>query len=107
MAQKKIYFKDEFVEPVEEGVKTSIVTPYFDGKVGDLVEARSNLSTVKRCFGRLRIKGVTYIRFDDIDKNIARTEGYLHENLLKAELLRTYPDLEDSSLLYYVVFEWR
>lgn len=56
--------------------------------------------------GKIRIKHVARIRFDEITREKAVTEGYLHEALVKQELLNFYPELEDSSLLYYVTFEY-
>ena len=43
----------------------------------------------------------------EINKEIARTEGYLHEDILKEELYAIYDDeLKDSTLLYYIQFEF-
>lgn len=108
MAQRGLFFLDKFIEPIKEGVKTSTLRLHFDGKVGDKIVAQAvniPLSPGKRYFAILCIQRVTFIRFDEINKDIAKTEGYLHEDLLKEELYNIYPDLEDSSLLYYILFE--
>lgn len=108
---KNLKFYGCFVEPIKEGIKTSTIRQKFDGKVGDNVEAYDANHgpfgwTGEFFFGFLKIRSIKYIRFDEIDKEIARTEGYLHEDLLKEALYDCYDDLEESSLLYYIVFEF-
>ena len=105
-------FNNEFVNPVKEGVKTSTLRRHFDGKVGDKIEAYNADNVIfenLRCkpFGYLKITCIEYIRFDEINKEIARTEGYLHEDILKEELYAIYDDeLKDSTLLYYIQFKF-
>ena len=107
---ENLYFYGEYIEPIKEGVKTSTIRRHFDGKVGDEIAAYETdthpLGISKEFFGFLKIRSIQYIRLDEIDKEIARTEGYLHEDLLKESLYNIYDDLEDSSLLYYIVFEF-
>lgn len=102
-------FNNEFVNPVKEGVKTSTIRKHFNGKIGDKIEAYNADLGFLRCkpFGNLKITSIEYIRFDEIDKEVARTEGYLHEDILKEELYAIYDDeLKDSTLLYYIQFEF-
>lgn len=105
-------FNNEFVNPVKEGVKTSTIRKHFNGKIGDKIEACNADKVILgnlRCkpFGNLKITSIEYIRFDEINKEIARTEGYLHEDILKEELYAIYDDeLKDSTLLYYIQFEF-
>ena len=105
-------FNNEFVNPVKEGVKTSTIRKHFNGKIGDKIEAYNADNIILenlRCkpFGYLKITIIEYIRFDEINKEIARTEGYLHEDILKEELYAIYDDeLKDSTLLYYIQFEF-
>lgn len=107
-------FYNEYVEPIKEGIKTSTLRKNFNGKPGEIITAydadncRLNISMLpKNPFGNLKITSVEYIRFDEINKEIARTEGYLHENLLKETLYGIYDDgLVDSTLLYYIQFEF-
>ena len=107
-----IGFNREFVNAVKEGVKTSTIRKHFNGKIGDKIEAYNADNSIfdnLRCkpFGYLKITIIEYIRFDEINKEIARTEGYLHEDILKEELYAIYDDeLEDSTLLYYIQFEF-
>ncbi|MDO5818746.1 MAG: ASCH domain-containing protein [Methanobrevibacter sp.] len=106
---EKLYFYGEYVEPIKEGAKTSTIRRHFDGKVGDEIAAyETDTNPLRRIreFGFLEIKSIEYIRFDEINKEIARTEGYLHEDLLKESLYNIYDDLEESTLLYYVKFSF-
>lgn len=106
---ENLCFHGEYIEPIKEGLKTSTIRRHFDGKVGDEIAAYETdtlLLGMSMFFGFLKIRSISYIRFDEIDKEIARTEGYLHEDLLKESLYKIYGDLEDSSLLYYIVFEF-
>lgn len=102
-----IKFDAKFNKPIQEGIKTSTIREHFNGKTGDKYEC---IITTDDGFGAIigdiRIKHVQRIRFDEITKEKAVTEGYLHESLAKYELLNYYPNLTDSSLLYYIVFEY-
>ncbi|MDO5841754.1 MAG: ASCH domain-containing protein [Methanobrevibacter ruminantium] len=102
---RKLKFYNEYVNSIKEGIKTSTIRTHFDAQVGDILGACPSSSF--KPFGFIRIKEIKYIRFDDIDKDIARTEGYLHEDFLKESLYGIYEDLEDSTLLYYIVFEFK
>ena len=108
-----IGFNREFVNAVKEGVKTSTIRKHFNGKIGDKIEAYNadlflpSFSNRSKSFGYIKITQILYIRFDEINKEIARTEGYLHEDILKEELYAIYDDeLKDSALLYYIQFEF-
>ena len=108
-----IGFNREFVNAVKEGVKTSTIRKHFNGKIGDKIEAYNadlflpSFSNRSKSFGYIKITQILYIRFDEIDKEIARTEGYLHEDILKEDLYAIYDDeLKDSALLYYIQFEF-
>ena len=101
-------FNNEFLNPVKEGVKTSTIRKHFNGKIGDKIEAYNADLGFLRCkpFGNLKITNIEYIRFDEINKEIARTEGYLHEDLLKETLYEIYDEIKPSTLLYYIQFEF-
>lgn len=108
-----IGFNREFVNAVKEGVKTSTIRKHFNGKIGDKIAAYNadlflpSFTNRSKSFGYIKITQILYIRFDEIDKEVARTEGYLHEDILKEELYAIYDDeLKDSTLLYYIQFEF-
>ena len=108
-----IGFNREFVNAVKEGVKTSTIRKHFNGKIGDKIAAYNadlflpSFINRSKSFGYIKITQILYIRFDEIDKEVARTEGYLHEDILKEELYAIYDDeLKDSTLLYYIQFEF-
>lgn len=108
-----IGFNREFVNAVKEGVKTSTIRKHFNGKIGDKIGAYNadlflpSFTNRSKSFGYIKITQILYIRFDEIDKEVARTEGYLHEDILKEDLYAIYDDeLKDSTLLYYIQFEF-
>lgn len=105
---KRLKFYEEYVNSIKEGIKTSTIRSHFNGKVDDIMSVHISAQPLNlKPFGFIKIKEIQYIRFDDIDKAIARTEGYLHEDFLKESLYGIYEDLEDSTLLYYIVFEFK
>ena len=102
-----IKFHRKFEKPIIDGVKTSTIRMNFDGTSGDIFECfikKYNIESI----GKLRIKHVQRIRFDEINNEKAHTEGYLHEDLVKDELKNFYSNLNlsRSSLLYYITFEY-
>ena len=107
-----IGFNREFVKAVKEGVKTSTIRKHFNGKIGDKIEAYNadlflpSFTNRSKSFGYIKITQILYIRFDEIDKEVARTEGYLHEDLLKETLYEIYDEIKPSTLLYYIQFEF-
>ncbi len=104
-------FNGEYINPIREGIKTSTIRRNFDAKIGDKIHA-CNVDNITfkhlrgKPFGNLKITSIEYIRFDEINKEIARTEGYLHEDLLKETLYEIYDEIKPSTLLYYIQFEF-
>ena len=89
---------DEYLLPlIDEWIKTSTIRKNTDFKKGDRF-------TIPGLDGTFVITAVNRIRFDEIDKSVAKAEGYLHENLLKRELKRYYPNTTSSDLLYQIKF---
>lgn len=103
-------FNEEYINPIREGIKTSTIRRHFNAKIGDKIQAynatKSSLNLRCKPFGYLKITCIEYIRFDEINKEIARTEGYLHEDLLKETLYEIYDEIKPSTLLYYIQFEF-
>ncbi len=104
-------FNEEYINPIREGIKTSTIRRNFNAKIGDKIHAYNADKVIfenLRCkpFGYLKITSIEYIRFDEINKEIARTEGYLHEGLLKETLYSIYEEIKPSTLLYYIQFEF-
>ncbi len=105
----ELNFNSIFANAIVEGIKTSTIRRHFDSKEGDSIIARENPKNFisrGKIIGQLHIKDIRRIRFDEIDKEISRTEGFLHEDLLKDTLYDFYDDLEESTLLYYILFEY-
>ncbi|MBQ6628031.1 MAG: ASCH domain-containing protein [Methanobrevibacter sp.] len=101
----ELKFDIKWKEAIRDKVKTSTIRERFTGSPGDEFDIMYLADEFSHIDGTLRIKHVQRIRFDEIDRKKAKTEGYLHESLSKNELLNYYPYLEDSNLLYYIVFE--
>ena len=101
----ELKFDIKWKKAIRDKVKTSTIRERFTGSPGDEFDIRYLADEFSHIDGTLRIKHVQRIRFDEIDRKKAKTEGYLHESLSKNELLNYYPYLEDSNLLYYIVFE--
>lgn len=104
-------FNEKYINPIKEGIKTSTIRRHFNAKIGYKIQAYNAdniLFENLRCkpFGYLKITNIEYIRFDEINKEIARTEGYLHEDLLKKALYEIYDEIKPSTLLYYIQFEF-
>lgn len=104
-------FNEEYINPIKEGIKTSTICRHFNAKIGDKIHAYNADNIIfenlrGKPFGNLKITSIEYIRFDEINKEIARTEGYLHEDLLKETLYEIYDEIKPSTLLYYIQFEF-
>ena len=102
-------WNDTYTTTTTTGDPIQIKAPEW--KIGDKIEAYNADKVIfdnLRCkpFGYLKITNIEYIRFDEINKEIARTEGYLHEDLLKETLYEIYDEIKPSTLLYYIQFEF-
>ena len=99
----KLKFHDDFYNPILEGVKvaTSRSEPKPIDK-GDVIEVFFKPSN-RKC--KLKILKHYAIRFKDIDEDNAKSEGYLHEDLLKHELKNIYPDLKPNHYIYIYQFQ--
>lgn len=106
---KIIKFHKQFKESIREGIKTSTIRRHFNGKVGDKYRAivsNTHKDYIEPNFiAIIKITDIRRIRFDEIDNDMAKTEGYFHKDILASALLGFYPELADPSLLYYIQFE--
>ena len=96
-------FHEDFLEPIKEGIKKSTIRA--DSKP---------LKTNDICYGYfhgidkaigIKITDHYAKKLCDLNKEDAKNEGYLHENLLKHELKNIYPDLSDEDYVYIYKFE--
>lgn len=94
----ELKFDDCLIDLLLDWTKTSTIRKNTDLKPKDYFSV-PQIDTV------FQVASIKRIRFDEIDKTIAKKEGYLHENLLKRELKRIYPNIENNDLLYQIEFQ--
>lgn len=105
----ELKFKKEYLDLLKEGIKTSTIRKHSDLKKNDTFyfidyEVNNDLRSLIKNYD-FRVTDVERIRFDEINDEIAKSEGFLHKNLLKRELKMIYSNLEDSDLLYLIKFK--
>ena len=100
---KILKFKPYFIEPLRSMKKMSTIRKSDKGlKKDDLVECVFEGTT----FSIYRIvESVERFKFEELDHAHAWFEGYHHVDLLKQELKSIYPDMNDDTVLYQIIFE--
>ena len=95
-------FNDDFYDPIMAGIKTSTIRdePKPINK-GDIIDVCFKPSERKRTIKILRHYA---IKFNDINNDIAKREGYLHKTLLEHELKNIYPNLKSDDYIYVYEF---
>lgn len=95
--REKLKFRKCFNLPISEGIKTSTIRKHCNLKTGDIVDVYND----KEYTGiDIKVTNVSVCSFNELDNNIAESEGYLHVELLRDELKRIY-DIEGRSELFY------
>lgn len=99
----QLKFDDDFYHPILAGYKvaTSRSEPKPIGR-GDVIEALFKPSDMTL---KLEILRHYAIRFEDITSDVAKREGYVHEDLLKHELKNIYPDIRPQHYIYIYEFK--
>lgn len=100
---KTLKFKPYFIEPLRSMSKISTIRKSDKGlKKGDLV--RCTFEGMD--FGLFQVVGIVEtVKFKDLDNIHAWFEGYRHVDLLKHELQCIWPDMNDDTVLYQIIFE--
>ena len=115
----RIKFNKKYENPILDGKKTSTIRTNCDLNPGDIFyviidenglyletfDTKPAIGKPDRLLCKAQVEEVQRIRFDEINNTLAFTEGMRHQDLVKYDLLSYYPNLTDSSLLYYVVFK--
>ena len=95
-------FYDCYRNVILEGIKTSTIRRKCKLKKGDVV----SLIFDRRAFNIfLKITNVSIITLKDIDNDIARSEAFMHADLLKEEIKRIYQVKDESELFYRIEFK--
>lgn len=96
-------FNNDFYQPIMEEIKTSTIRAESKPlKIGDICYTY---------FPEIQTVMFLYItdhyakKFQDLNKDDALTEGYLHEDLLKHELKNIYPEVDDDDYVYIYKFQ--
>ena len=102
---KELKFHRDFYNPIITGKKlsTTRIKPK-DLEVGDTFKFVfvPDDTGCKPLYGN--ICNVEVVRFCDLDRGHAMNEGYLHEDLLKHEIMNIYPDIRPVNLVYIYEF---
>lgn len=100
---KKLRFRSELMALLKTTEKRATIRKYGEGlKKGDIVTcvATDGSSKVYR-----KVKKIEQVKFKDLQYRHANREGYNHVNLLKYVLKSIYPDIDDDTVLYQIIFE--
>lgn len=95
-------FNKEYYNIVKLGVKTSTIRKHCHVKEGEIIRA---IFETKSIVLFLKITKITPIALRGLTDEIAKKEGYLGVDLLKATLERIYDVSDDSELFYQIEFE--
>lgn len=95
---------EKYIQPILEGDKKQIICKNHNLKVGCEINlsnyVKGNLIVIPLIITKIRI-----IRFDELEQENAKLNGYKHVGFLKYELFEDYGNLADSELLYEISFK--
>ena len=101
--RKTLRFKPELIDLLKTTEKRATIRKSDKGlKKGDIVKcvATEGSSKVYR-----KVKKIEQVKFKNLHYRHANREGYHHVELLKQELKSIYPDMNDDTVLYQIIFE--
>lgn len=103
-SQRKILrFKPELMDLLKTTEKRATIRKTDKGlKKGDIVKCVADDGSSK---AYRKVKKIEQVKFKNLHYKHANREGYHHVNLLKQELKSIYPDMNDETVLYQIIFE--
>lgn len=103
-SQRKILrFKPELMDLLKTTEKRSTIRKSDKGlKKGDIVKCVATDGSSK---AYRKVKKIEQVKFKNLHYRHANREGYHHVELLKQELKSSYPDMNDDTVLYQIIFE--
>ena len=103
-SQRKILrFKPELMDLLKTTEKRATIRKSDKGlKKGDVVECVATDGSSK---AYRKVKKIEQVKFKNLHYRHANREGYHHVELLKQELKSSYPDMNDDTVLYQIIFE--
>ena len=103
-SQRKILrFKPELIDLLKTTEKRATIRKSDKGlKKGDIVECVATDGSSK---AYRKVEKIEQVKFKNLHYRHANREGYHHVELLKQELKSIYPDMNDDTVLYQIIFE--
>lgn len=101
--RKTLIFKPELMDLLKTTEKRATIRKSDKGlKKGDVVRCVATDGSSK---AYRKVKKIEQVKFKNLHYRHANREGYHHVNLLKQELKSSYPDMNDDTVLYQIIFE--
>lgn len=101
--RKTLRFKPELMDLLKTTEKRATIRKSDKGlKKGDVVECVATDGSSK---AYRKVKKIEQVKFKNLHYRHANREGYHHVELLKQELKSSYPDMNDDTVLYQIIFE--
>lgn len=103
-SQRKILrFKPELMDLLKTTEKRATIRKTDKGlKKGDIVKCVATDGSSK---AYRKVQKIEQVKFKNLHYRHANREGYHHVELLKQELKSSYPDMNDDTVLYQIIFE--
>lgn len=101
--RKTLRFRPELMDLLKTTEKRATIRKSDKGlKKGDVVRCVATDGSSK---AYLKVKKIEQVKFKNLHYRHANREGYHHVELLKQELKSSYPDMNDDTVLYQIIFE--
>lgn len=100
---KTLMFKPELMDLLKTTEKRATIRKTDKGlKKGDIVKCVATDGSSK---AYRKVQKIEQVKFKNLHHRHANREGYHHVDLLKCELKSFYPDMDDDTVLYQIIFE--
>lgn len=101
--RKTLRFKPELMDLLKTTEKRATIRKSDKGlKKGDVVKCVADDGSSK---AYRKVQKIEQVKFKNLHHRHANREGYHHVELLKRELKSIYPDMNDDTVLYQIIFE--
>lgn len=101
--RKTLRFKPELMDLLKTTEKRATIRKSDKGlKKGDVVKCVADDGSSK---AYRKVEKIEQVKFKNLHYRHANREGYHHVELLKQELKSIYPDMNDDTVLYQIIFE--
>ena len=103
LGEKTLMFEPELMDLLKTTEKIATIRKSDKGlKKGDIVKCVATDGSSK---AYRKVKKIEQVKFKNLHYRHANREGYHHVNLLKHELKSRYPDMNDDTVSYQIIFE--